>query len=446
MKKIISLSLCIALSAMTLCACGDNTQMSSKEKLSDNYTRSTDVEQTYNYNDGATDSPSTYNEFKNEITDFELKLFRNSFKENKGEMFVTAPINIVAELGVLANGASKDSQTEILNALGDDINLDAVNECMSYFLSRIQSVANQESEKIDELTGKKITSDSTNYIKLKQALAFNDTLDVKSKFLQTNADYYGSDIYRLNFTDENSLVKLNNEFKDLSDRTVDELNGENSLISVLGSDICDTWLEAYSNDDIAEGIFKASSGDKTMNFLSSNESYMQTKTAQGVVKYTSKTPLKMVFIMPNEDITLDEYISNFTNLEYQNLFSSIDVTKKATAKIPEFSIESKETASNITSAVSSSGLYTLFTEESTFANLTNSNEFVFNNMFEISPKLTVNAAGIGGTSANDAKQILAKRTAKLEKTDTTVEFNRPFMFMLIDNESGIPIYMGTVDF
>lgn len=446
MKRFISLSLCIALSALTLCACGDNTQMSSKEKMSDNYKRSTDIEQTYNYIDGATDSPSAYNEFKNEITDFELKLFRNSFKENEGNMFVTAPINIVAELGVLANGASKDSQTEILNALGDDLNLDAVNECMSYFMSRIQSVADMESEKIDELTGKKITSDTTNYIKLKQALVFNDTLDVKSKFLQTNSDYYGSDIYRLNFTDENSLVKLNNEFKTFSERTVDELNGENSLISILGSDICDTWLDAYSQDDIAEGTFKASSGDKTVKFLRSNESYMHTKTAQGVVKYTAKTPLKMVFIMPNEGITLEEYISNFTNLEYQNFFSSIDVTKKATAKIPEFSIDSKETASDITSAVSSSGLYTLFTEESTFANLTNSTEFVFNNMYEISPKLTVNAAGIGGNSSNDAKQILGKRTAELDETNTTVEFNRPFMFMLIDNESSIPVYMGTVDF
>lgn len=446
MKKIISLCLCIILSAMTLCACGDDTKMSSKEILSENYTRSTDIEQTYNYKDGATDSPSTYNEFKNEITDFELKLFRNSFKENSGSTFVTAPINVVAQLGVLANGASKDSQTEILNALGNDINLTVINECMSYFLSRIQAVANADNEKIDELTGKKITSTSTSYVKLKEALVFNDTLDVKSKFLQTNADYYGSDIFRINFADENSLTKLNNAFADFSENTIDKLDSDDSLISVLGADICDTWLYAYSQDDISEGTFKAGSGDKTLNFLTSNESYMHTETAQGVMKYTAKTPLKMLFIIPNEDTTLEEYISNFTYLEYQNLFKSIDVTKTVTAKIPEFSIESKGTAVNITNAVSSSGLYTLFTEDSTFANMTNSTEFVFNDMFEISPKLTVNAAGIGGNTANDASQVLGKRTTELDETDTTVEFNRPFMFMIIDNETNIPIYMGTVDF
>lgn len=444
MKKILSLSLCIALSALTLCACGDNTQISSKENLSGNYTRSTDVEQTYNFKDGAADSPSSYNEFKNEITDFELKLFRNSFKQNGGGVYVTSPVNVVAELGVLANGASKDSQTEIMNALGDDINLSSLNECMSYFMSRIQEVANLGNEKIDELTGKKITSDSTSYVKLKEALVFNDTLDVKSKFLQTNADYYGSDIFRIDFSDENSLLKLNNAFSDFSGKAVGSLDNSNSLISILGADICDTWLDAYSQDDISEGTFKASSGDKTVNFLTSNESYMHSDTAQGVVKYTSKTPLKMLFIIPNEGITLDEYISNFTNLEYQNLLGSIDITKSATAKIPEFSTESNEAVS-IKEAVSSSGLYTLFTEDSTFANLTNSTEFVFNDMYELSPKLTFNAAGIGGVSSNDATHILGKRTTELEKCDTTLEFNRPFMFMIIDNETNIPVYMGTVE-
>lgn len=444
MKKLLSLSLCIALSALTLCACGDNTQISSKENLSGNYTRSTDVEQTYNFKDGAADSPSSYNEFKNEITDFELRLFRNSYKQNSKGVYVTSPVNVVAELGVLANGATKDSQTEIMNALGDDINLSSLNECMSYFMSRIQEVANMGSEKIDELTGKKITSDSTSYVKLKEALVINDTLDVKSKFLQNNADYYGSDIFRIDFSDENSALKLNNAFSGFSGKAVGNLDNSNCLISILSADICDTWLNAYSQDDISEGVFKASSGDKTVNFLTSNESYMHTETAKGVVKYTSKTPLKMLFIMPDEGITLGEYISDFTNLEYQNLLESIDITKSATAKIPEFSTENQETIS-IKEAVSSSGLYTLFTEEATFASLTNSDEFVFNDMYEISPKLTFNAAGIGGVSSNDATRILGKRTTELETSDTVLEFNRPFMFMLIDNETNIPIYMGTVD-
>ena len=45
--------------------------------------------------------------------------------------------------------------------------------------------------------------------------------------------------------------------------------------------------------------------------------------------------------------------------------------------------------------------------------------------------------------SNGDKAELEKRTQKLADTDVTVEFNRPFMFVILDNESDIPLYMGT---
>ena len=50
------------------------------------------------------------------------------------------------------------------------------------------------------------------------------------------------------------------------------------------------------------------------------------------------------------------------------------------------------------------------------------------------------------TETGFPKELIAeleKRTKELSKTDVTVEFNRPFMFVILDNESDIPLYMGT---
>ena len=50
------------------------------------------------------------------------------------------------------------------------------------------------------------------------------------------------------------------------------------------------------------------------------------------------------------------------------------------------------------------------------------------------------------TETGFPKELIAeleKRTQKLADTDVTVEFNRPFMFVILDNESDIPLYMGT---
>lgn len=445
--KSVSLALCVIAGATLMSACGDNTVMNEDETLSGKYTRTEDVSTTYNFNDGVEDVPITYNTYTNEITDYELKLFRNIYKNRaeKSGSFVTAPVNAVLQLGLVANGMSNDNQKEFIRAVADDLKLDAINQCSSYFKSRIQAVANIDNEEYDKLAGKKISSDSTSYVKLNNTLVFNNNSDVKKKFLQTNADYYSTDIYRIDFANDNSLVKLNNALADYSDEAFAELNNEDRMFSVTASDICDKWLEAYAKSDISEGVFNSSNGEAKVNYLTSNESYMHTDNAVGIVKYMSKTPLKLVMIMPDEKLSLDEYIGKLTNAEYTALFDSIDIRKKATAKIPEFAVNSGKAAVSHKDAVTSSGLYTLFTEDAKFSVMTSSDGFMFNDMYEVAPQVTVNAAGIGGKSSNDASAVMSERTKKLDKTDVSVEFNRPFVFMVIDNESSIPLYVGTVD-
>ena len=92
MKKIISAILCTALSAMVLCSSADPTVLSEKENLSNDYTRSTDPAKSFNYNDGA-DTPDSYSVYANEITEFELRLFRNYYdlSNNKNNSFVITP-------------------------------------------------------------------------------------------------------------------------------------------------------------------------------------------------------------------------------------------------------------------------------------------------------------------------------------------------------------------
>ena len=73
--------MCLALVVCTLCACGDPTDFSDGEKLSKDYTRSTDPAESYNYNDGATSAPLSYNVYASSVSNFELRLFRNYFAQ-----------------------------------------------------------------------------------------------------------------------------------------------------------------------------------------------------------------------------------------------------------------------------------------------------------------------------------------------------------------------------
>ena len=103
------------------------------------------------------------------------------------------------------------------------------------------------------------------------------------------------------------------------------------MISLSATDICDRWLNPYAQTDIEKGKFKSADGEKEV-------TYMKTNKATAVMKYFSQTPLKMMVIMPNEGVSLDDYATDFTSLEYTTLLDSVDVTKTAKAKIPEFSV------------------------------------------------------------------------------------------------------------
>lgn len=448
MKRKLSILLSIIITASVLCACSDPSVFSGDEILSDDYTRNTSYEDTYNYSDGATSAPQSYNTYSSSITNFELKIFRKYYSQmdDKNESFVFNPASTSLQLSFLMNGASGDTKDELSIALGSDLTLDNINQCSSYFKTRLEAVSTTSNNEVDELSGKTQETTETEFIKLKNALFFNDTTDVKASFLRANSDYYGDDVFRFMYSDKNALTKINNYFSSFTfSDIITNLDENQSLFSVIASDINDKWLDSYAETDISKEIFKSDSGEKEVNFMTSNEYMIKSDTATGIIKYTSKNPLKLVLVMPNEGISLEDYISDFTNLEYSNLIDSMDITKKVTAKIPEFSIASKKSAQPLSNALTESGLYTLFTEEANFGKLTNSNDFVIDEMYEITPEFSVSAAGIGGFGNKDTSAPVKERLKKLSEKEMTVEFNRPFIFLLIDNESEIPIYIGAVN-
>lgn len=443
MKKTIVLLMCFTLAVCTLCACGDPSAFSDKEMLSKDYTRSTDPAESYNYNDGATSAPMSYNVYASSISNFELRLFRNYYsqKSDKTKSSVFAPAGSALQLSLLANGATGDTQDEIKRALGKDLTIENINQCSSYFKSRMEAVSKSGSGEVDKLSGKKDEKSNSEQVSFGLDLFFNDTADVKTSFLQTNASYFGNDVYRFLFSDGNAVSKVNRSLSDFTSNDLFEsLNDKDNLFLVNACGMSDLWIDNYSKSDIEKGTFKSSSGDKSVNFMTSNESPVKTDKAQGIVKYTSKNPLKLMIVMPNEGVSLDDYVSDFNYTEFSDLLDSFDFTQKVTAQIPEFSIDSEEKPLALSEILADSGLYTLFTDDALFKNITHTDNFMLNEIYEISPKITVNASGI-----NSDSKIVEKRAKALEETKETIKFDRPFIFLLIDNESSIPVFIGTVD-
>ena len=101
-----------------------------------------------------------------------------------------------------------------------------------------------------------------------------------------------------------------------------------------------------------------------------------------------------MLVMPNENISIDEYVSDFDYLEFSTLLESFDITQKTTVKIPEFSIDGGTTTESVSSVLQNCGLPTLFTDDADFSNLTRTEDFKLNEMYQITPQISLTAKGI----------------------------------------------------
>lgn len=425
MKKALTALVSVVCCALVLTACADPKAFSVDERLSDNTERSDDITVTFHFDNGNTEPPSSYNTFANSITGFELKQFRSACLSNGGS-FVFSPASSTLQTTMLASAASQELRQEILLAVGGELGVDDLNRGASYFKSRMESVSS---------LGLKKNEKPDNYVKLDGAMLIDDSIDVKTAYLQTVKNYVNYDIFRFDFDGENALDKVNGYLSAYSKQP--EISLKNGTVNLVSAgNICDAWLNRYAKADIAKSTFHGANGNQTLDFMTSNESMIQSDTATGIVKYTADNPLKLVMIMPKDAKKLDEYIKNFDAEELSTLLNSVDVTKTATAVIPSFSVTSPKTAVASSGILSKSGLYSLFGKEAGFSSMSYTEKATVGEMYEIRPDFTLNAGGI-----NRSDTSLADKST-VSKTDATVTFDHPFIFMLADNESNIPVWMG----
>lgn len=417
-------AIAVLLSLLTLAACGNPDVFSAEETLSSKATRGKDPDLTFHYADGAHEPPTAYTDYSNGVTAFSLRQL-NAWAQEEKDSFVFSPLSAALQLNLLANAASAEERQEILMALGNTLNLGDMNACSSYCKSRLEAVSKAgQAEAPDE------------EVKLDGALLIDQGTDVKTAFLQCNANFFGYDIFRYDFKGEHAAAKLNNYLKPYTDDSGIDVAKGGALHAVSAVKVRDNWLKPTAAEAVFEGSFTGADGARKATYLRCDESKVQSDKATGILKYTEKNPLKLLLILPDEKLGVGNYLSSFDTKELNKLLSSVDITQTAPALIPEISVTSDGKGVPLSGILAKSGLYSLFTDKASFSALNFSKGAKPGEMFEIPPAFSLNRSGINTEGGGNAA------AAKAEAPKGAVVFDRPFIFLLLDNESNIPVLAG----
>lgn len=361
--------------------------------------------------------------------EFSLNMFKKSFAAGNGENMLVSPLSAVPALTMAANGADKETLSEMEKVLGGELNIEELNKQLSQYLNGLY-------------TGEKCRLHMADSIWIKNV----KDLVVNLSFIKTNHDYYNAQIYKVPFNeaavkDINDWVKENTH--GMIKKVINTLDQDTViyLINALAFDA--EWNRPYSADDLSDGIFTASdgSGQKAEMMRSEEKVYLSDGKAVGFMKPYKGGKYSFAAILPNKNTTLEEYVNSLTAEGLQKLLTKYTLGSVDT-KTPKFEYDYDIRLDGILKEM---GMTSAFDGDkadfSEMGKMKNGNLYIGSVIQKTFIKVDEK-----GTKAGAATAIAMENAViSVPKVKKQVYLDRPFIYMIVDNESHLPIFMGCLE-
>ena len=358
--------------------------------------------------------------------DFGVRLFQASVEQGKNTLI--SPLSVLYALAMTANGADGNTLAQMEQVLG--METEELNSFMRAYLDLLPE------SKVYKLS-------------LANSIWFKDDprFQVEQSFLQTNADYYGADAYKAAF-DEATRNDINNWVKEHTDGMIPEILDEIPedavmyLVNALAFDA--EWQEIYEAHQVWKGEFCLEDGTpRTVDLMHSEENrYLEDELATGFIKYYKDKQYAFAALLPNEGVTVQEYVDSLTGEHLKKLLSNPEkVTVFAT--MPKFETEYSVEMSE---ALMEMGMTDAFDYRiSDFSRLGTYDSDGLNICINRVLHKTFISVSEKGTRAGAATAVeMVAEGALLIEDYKTVTLDRPFVYMLIDCQTNLPFFIGTM--
>jgi serpin B len=198
------------------------------------------------------------------------------------------------------------------------------------------------------------------------------------------------------------------------------------------------WMQPYDKYSVGERTFTAADGTaETAEMMWSEEhTYLKTPHAVGFIKPYMEG-YSFAAILPNEDISLSSYLADFDAEEYTALIESQKYTP-VQAALPKFSYDFSD---SLLKSLNAMGMVTAFGSDADLSGLTEdpAQELFISDVIH----KTHIEVGEKGTRAGAVTAVLVNETAVMDPPEEVI-LDRPFLYAIIDNETQLPIFIGTV--
>lgn len=372
------------------------------------------------------------------FTDFGAELFRNSVQLKKNELI--SPFSVFCAMSMLANGAGGATLSQLENVMG--MSRDDMNKFVSGYVSSLPDSENISIKNADSVW-----------------MRDDDHLTVRPEFLDLMEKYYDGEAYVEPF-DTDTADKINGWVKEKTDGMIPSIINEISeqtmmyLINALYFDA--KWQREYTSDQVIRGAFRSASGEKQeAKYLCEKQlgTYIGDDDTDGFIKYydrgkydkeTKKYEHSYAFaaLLPKEGIEMEDYIDSLDGDKIRALLNSADPDVMADTRLPKFDYDSKYT---LPDAFKAMGVKDAF--DKARADLSPMASYQGGNLYvsDVIHKTRIELTETGTRAAAVTAIVIDVKTAIPDTNIKKVYLDRPFVYMIVDMETGMPMFIGVLN-
>ncbi len=358
--------------------------------------------------------------FVNGQTNFALELLKNTVSEN--ENVLVSPYSVVQALAMTGNGADGITKEEFENVIGGGIDFDELNKYLY-----TQRTGQPNDEKCKLLTANSVWTRND-----------EGRISPYPEFLQKVVDYYNAELFKAPFDEE--TVKEVNKWVDTNTdhmipKIVDEIDPETVMMLINAVTFDAKWRSPYFKEDVWEHDFTNYNGtvQQAEMMFSDEYNYLEDENATGFYKYYQGGRYAFAALLPNEDISVVDYVNGLTPESLHNVLSNSQ-EDYIRAGLPKFSYDYGKELSEI---LIDMGMPSAFMNAD-FSKLAPQGIFISKvihkthiDVFEEGTR----AAAVTGVFAADGCPAYPEKEIILD---------RPFVYCIVDTETYLPVFMGTL--
>ncbi|MBQ8511660.1 MAG: serpin family protein [Clostridia bacterium] len=358
-----------------------------------------------------------------EITDTEaaaLTQFALDLAAEQDGQFLLSPVSIASALAMTANGADGDTLSQTEDVLGLD--RDSLNRVIHGYMAK-----------------------NGDDISLANSIWFRDDgFEPNRGFLQTAVDRYGADIFTAPF-DGSTLADVNAWISEktggMIPQMLDKIRPDTVMYLINAVYFEQQWSTVY--DFVSEGKFTTADGDTqdVSTLRSVEDCYYEDEHAVGFAKAYKWCDYSFVALLPEEGMTPAEYLAQVTGEELHELLKHPQNVFVQT-ETPKFKAEyGTDLVKNLTAL----GMTDIFDDAE--ADLTGLGTASGNLYVSDVAHKAVMELDESGTKAAAATIVAVVEECEIipPEPEKTVILDRPFVYMIVDNTTGIPLFLGTLE-